>query len=121
MPRAASARSGRPLRSGADEERPTEAKADDALERLNRAGVSDYEISMFAINSPGTMVAVNASASDVAAETIARTLKESGAVEVERAEGEWNGGTWSDFDPLRPPQRIDTPAPSSKASALPSH
>lgn len=183
----------------------TRARADEALERLHRAGVGNFEISVFALNAPGqhaqhpiggdrdespgaehadegatkgvaiggavglaagaaavpfvgpiaipivagagayvgslvgalnemgdgpkreeefvrsagTMVAVNASASDVAAETIARTLKESGAVEVERAAGEWNGGTWSDFDPLRAPQRIDVPppVPSSTASA----
>lgn len=114
----------------------TRAMADEAVGRLHRAGVSDFEISVFVVDSPGqrddwpkraqeyvraagTMVAVNASASEVAAETIASILKESGAVEVERAAGEWNGGTWSDFDALRPPQRIDIPPPipSSRASA----
>ena len=57
------------------------------------------------------MIAVNATSSDVARETIARILKENGAVEVEDAEGTWANGTWADFDPLRPPHRVDEPPP----------
>ena len=73
------------------------------------------------LRTAGTMVAVNASSSDVAVETIARILKESGAVEVERAEGQWANGSWADFDPLRPPQRVDVPppVPGSRTSAPP--
>ncbi len=73
------------------------------------------------LRTAGTMVAVNASSSDVAVETIARILKESGALEVERAEGQWANGAWSDFDPLRPPQRVDVPppVPGSRTSAPP--
>ena len=73
------------------------------------------------LRTAGTMVAVNASASDVASETIARILKENNAVEVEDAEGAWANGTWTDFDPLRPPHRVDQPppVPSPRAPAPP--
>lgn len=73
------------------------------------------------LRSAGTMVAVDAAASDVASETIARILKEAGAVEVEEAEGTWANGTWADFDPLTPPHRIDQPppVPTSRSSSAP--
>lgn len=63
------------------------------------------------LRTAGTMVAVNASSSEVAIATIARVMMECGAAEVERAEGSWNYGVWSDFDPLSIPQRVDTPPP----------
>jgi hypothetical protein len=73
------------------------------------------------LRTAGTMIAVNASLSDVAAETIARIMKESNAVEVEDAEGTWAGGTWTDFNPLSIPHRVDEPppVPSPRASAPP--
>ena len=40
-------------------------------------------------------------------EQAVRVLREHGAHEVERAEGLWANGTWSDFDPLHLPDRID--------------
>ncbi|QJR13446.1 hypothetical protein [Usitatibacter palustris] len=52
----------------------------------------------------GTLVAVNASVTDVEEDAIARILHETGADPVERANGNWDGGNWSDFDPLRPPK-----------------
>jgi hypothetical protein len=63
------------------------------------------------LRTAGTMVAVNASVSDVASETIARIMKECNAVEVEHAEGTWADGTWSDFNPLSVPHRVDEPPP----------
>lgn len=51
----------------------------------------------------GGMVAVRVLNKE--AESLAvQTLREQGAKEVERAEGEWRDGTWQDFDPLQPPQ-----------------
>ena len=70
------------------------------------------------VRPAGDLVAVNASSSDVALETIARVLEESGAEPVERAEGTWADGEWADFDPVQPPQRIT--AASSTASGPPS-
>ena len=73
------------------------------------------------LRTAGTMIAVNASLSDVAVETIARIMKESNAVEVEDAEGTWTNGTWADFNPLSIPHRVDEPppVPAPRASAPP--
>jgi hypothetical protein len=75
------------------------------------------------LRSAGTMIAVNASQSDVAAETIARILKENNAIEVEDAQGTWADGTWTDFNPLSVPHRVDQPppVPSPRASAPPAN
>ncbi len=35
-----------------------------------------------------------------------RTLKSSGAIDVEEAEGDWHDGRWADFDPTAPPSRV---------------
>ena len=118
----------------------TLADAEAAVARLEHAGVAPAHLSTFRslvgapqgtgdgpkredeyLRTAGTMIAVNASLSDVASETIARILKQNNAVEVEDAEGAWANGTWVDFDPLRPPHRVDEPPPipSAKASAPP--
>jgi len=34
-----------------------------------------------------------------------RTLRSSGAIEVEAADGDWHDGQWADFDPTMPPVR----------------
>jgi len=67
------------------------------------------------LRAAGTMIAVNATSSEVAIATIARVMMECGPEEVERAEGSWNYGVWSDFDPLSIPQRIDMPPPIAEA------
>ena len=36
-----------------------------------------------------------------------RVLRAEGALEIERAEGEWRNGAWADFDPRRIPDTID--------------
>ncbi len=38
-------------------------------------------------------------------EEAVRTLRASGAVDVEAAEGDWRDGQWTDFDPTMPPVR----------------
>jgi hypothetical protein len=38
-----------------------------------------------------------------------RVLREHGALDLERAMGDWRSGAWIDFDPRRPPQLIDAP------------
>ena len=75
------------------------------------------------LRTAGTMVAVNASSSEVPTATIARVMMECGAAEVERAEGAWNYGVWSDFDPLSIPQRVDVPPPipNDPRTAQPRH
>jgi len=53
----------------------------------------------------GVMVAVHATAQDDSAVAV-DLLRESGARMIERAEGVWKNGKWSDFDPTEPPQRL---------------
>ena len=61
-----------------------------------------------AIRHAGMMVAVNiASASE---SDVIRALREAGALDVERSEGTWADGDWSDFDPTRAPHLIDAVA-----------
>ena len=33
-------------------------------------------------------------------------LRANGALDIERASGEWSDGAWIDFDPRRTPQRV---------------
>ncbi|MEJ0002913.1 MAG: hypothetical protein WDN30_03955 [Pararobbsia sp.] len=53
------------------------------------------------VREAGVLLAVH-----VIAETQARAedaLREAGAQDIERASGRWQGGKWSDFDPLSAP------------------
>lgn len=49
----------------------------------------------------GVLVAVKVMPATV--ELARRLLSENGGQDVERAEGEWRNGTWTDFDPLKVP------------------
>ncbi|HEV7801187.1 MAG TPA: hypothetical protein VGP15_08920 [Burkholderiales bacterium] len=53
----------------------------------------------------GMMVAVRVGSGGEA--PLLRVLREQGALEIERAEGEWRDGTWADFDPRRTPDLVD--------------
>jgi hypothetical protein len=53
----------------------------------------------------GIMVAVRADG-DGSEDRAIQTLRAHGALEIERAEGEWRDGSWSDFDPLRTPRLV---------------
>ena len=55
----------------------------------------------------GMMVAVRVDSGGE--EGVAQVLRAQGALEVERAQGDWRDGTWADFDPRRTPNPIDTP------------
>jgi hypothetical protein len=52
------------------------------------------------------LVAVNADAAGVASGEIIRILEECGAWQVESAQGTWNEGQWSDFDPVSMPHLV---------------
>jgi hypothetical protein len=55
----------------------------------------------------GVMVAVNADSAED--EEIAIDLfRDRGAQMIERADGAWHGGKWVDFDPVRPPDIIES-------------
>jgi hypothetical protein len=66
---------------------------------------------------PGMMVAVNAR--DPAREREAvRVLRECGADNIERADGLWEPGSWTDFNPIARPLLVDQTelnAPGTKA------
>ena len=72
-----------------------------ALAKLgDESGADDLDASPG--RKSGGMVAVrvlNAEADEIAVET----LRAHGALDVERAQGEWRDGTWQDFDPVNPP------------------
>jgi hypothetical protein len=36
---------------------------------------------------------------------------------IERAKGEWRGGKWADFDPVRLPDIVDINVPGQRADA----
>jgi hypothetical protein len=63
----------------------------------------------------GVMVAVNLdhARND---EKVLDVMYDSGAQMIERAQGEWEDGHWSDFDPVAHPQHVDfeEPKPGSK-------
>jgi len=55
----------------------------------------------------GVMVAVNADSAEDEEIAIA-LLRNHGAQMIERAEGSWRDGKWVDFDPVRPPDTIES-------------
>jgi|KBSSwiStaDraftv2_1062776.scaffolds.fasta_scaffold1567738_1 hypothetical protein len=54
----------------------------------------------------GVMVAVNAGTPEDC-EVAIDVLRERGAKMIERAQGEWRGGKWADFDPVRLPDIVE--------------
>ncbi len=57
----------------------------------------------------GVVVAVNVADPAPSPDRVAGILRQSGARQVERAEGRWANGEWADFDPLSAPQRFEPP------------
>ena len=55
----------------------------------------------------GVMVAVNAETADDE-ELAIDLLRDHGARMIERADGAWRNGRWADFDPVRPPEVIES-------------
>lgn len=55
----------------------------------------------------GVMVAVNADSAEDE-EIAIDLLRDRGAQMIERAEGSWHNGKWVDFDPVRPPDIIES-------------
>jgi hypothetical protein len=55
----------------------------------------------------GVMVAVNAESADDEDRAVA-VLRDHGARMIERANGAWRDGRWADFDPVRPPDVVES-------------
>jgi len=69
--------------------------------------------------SSGVMVAVRIDRPDAKAQAVT-ALRSNGALEVERATGEWRDGAWVDFDARRTPDLIDgSAAPQGPAGPRP--
>jgi hypothetical protein len=68
------------------------------------------------IRHAGMMVAVDAGTVDA---DVVSTLRESGAIDIEEAEGVWAEGAWEDFDPTAPPHLVDGPRPHAAHVANP--
>jgi len=62
------------------------------------------------VRSAGVMVAIRASEFSKRVNAV-NILRAAGAQDIERADGNWQGGQWIDFDPLKPPLLVDLPAP----------
>ena len=62
----------------------------------------------------GVMVAVNAESAEDE-EIAVDLLRDRGAQMIERAEGAWQDGKWADFDPVRPPNIIESRVGTSGA------
>jgi hypothetical protein len=58
------------------------------------------------IRPPGVMLAVPANV-DEDVEVAVDLMREAGARMIERADGTWRNGHWTDFDPVRPPEVIE--------------
>jgi hypothetical protein len=58
-----------------------------------------------AVRRAGIVVAARADA-DGADDRAVQALRGQGALEIERADGDWRDGEWVDFDPLRTPQLV---------------
>lgn len=61
------------------------------------------------VRQSGIMVAAHTPTASSHDEAV-RTLRSSGAIDVEDAEGEWHHGRWVDFDPTEPATRAPTAA-----------
>lgn len=54
-----------------------------------------------AVRHAGVLLAAHVSPEN--STLVANELRQNGAMDVERAEGQWRDGRWEDFDPLAPP------------------
>ncbi len=67
------------------------------------------------------LVGVNADTAGIDEPALIKIFEESGAWQVERAEGRWADGVWADFDAVARPQliggsdRLDTRTPGENA------
>jgi len=69
-------------------------------------GSMDRQTHRDELRPAGNLVAVNVGSGEIAAERAIEIFEQCGAVQVERAEGTWSHGEWSDFDPVAAPHLV---------------
>lgn len=87
-------------------------EAEEVARKLYARGFSVWDVTLMSVNPggarpPGVLLAARAQGDR--REEAADVLREGGASDVERADGNWDGGQWTDFDPNRAPVLLDTP------------
>jgi hypothetical protein len=88
-----------PIESGVPVHDRDEARSDTSQASARRGGVI---VAARAVEHAQRIAAVN-------------VLRSAGAQDIERADGTWEGGRWTDFDPLKAPALIDPAEPASHA------
>jgi hypothetical protein len=76
---------------------------------LNSMGDKDEH---WTVRKSGFLVAVHTSGAIDDERRVIRLLESAGAHDIERAQGVWVAGKWTDFDPTRPPALVTSAAPA---------
>ncbi len=84
---------------------------------MTRTGKLDPRTGEVRMRHAGVLLAAHVSPDNTA--LVANELRQGGAEDVERAEGQWRDGRWEDFDPLAPPVPAGqlTGDPAARAAA----
>jgi len=77
-----------------------------AAKRGNAVPAQDPSMEHAPLRQAGVLLAVQCDPATEA--TVARILRDSGGMDVERAQGRWAQGAWTDFDPVKAPELTDT-------------
>lgn len=67
-----------------------------------------HEKDEHAVHSAGVMLAVKIDAASAPEATVIHILRQQGAQDIEKTEGHWRDGEWTDFDPVTAPRLLDT-------------
>jgi hypothetical protein len=77
-------------------------------------GSMDHRTHRDELRPAENLVCVNVGASEIGEARAIEIFEECGAIQVERAQGTWSGGQWSDFDPIASPHLISPTADPSR-------
>ncbi len=102
------------------------ADAERAARGLYGHGFSVWDVSIFTVGTPqaaeqlarppGVLLAARVEPERL--QTAAELIRLEGGRELEQAEGQWENGRWSDFDPLGTPRPLQETAPHERAGQL---
>ncbi|MCT9124581.1 hypothetical protein [Cupriavidus gilardii] len=102
------------------------ADAERAARGLYGHGFSVWDVSIFTIGTPqaaeqlgrppGVLLAARVEPERL--QTAAELIRLEGGRELEQAEGQWENGRWTDFDPLGTPRPLQETAPHERAGQL---